>query len=250
MRRFLFCLLLSLAISAQPPPHSWQHFNHDSPSSVARRLPNGPQSQCAFPLLCTGCRMNSATIRLAQRLIAAALNSSVAPDGVFSQSLLANITHFQKTAALPATGRLDEPTWTALIAASSPVTPSSPAIAISALQDALASLGFPVKIDGIWGSSTTAAFASFRSTRSLPPPSSHPSTTPTDWLLLSSWCQNSAGSFWFDAGWPQGVLDVLTLACLRYSGFEFATFECWRGREGPGQVSSLPKPLLKQCRTF
>jgi hypothetical protein len=200
-------------------------------------LTNGPQSQCAFPTLCPSCRMNSATIRIAQRLLAAAFNAAeLVPDGVFTPGFAANITLFQEKMSLPATGKLDQGTWQALVASTSPVSPSSQINAISALQDALSSLGFPVTIDGAWGNSTTAAFASFRSTRSLPPPSPLPATTPTDWLLLTSWCVPSAGSFWFDAGWPQGVLDVVTLSCLRNSGFEFATFECWRGREGPGQV--------------
>jgi hypothetical protein len=54
-------------------------------------------------------------------------------------------------------------------------------------------------------------------------------------MFLSSWCSPASGSFWFDAGWPQGEMDILTLSCLRFAGFQFATFECWRGR--PGQES-------------
>ena len=181
--------------------------------------------------------MNSVTIRVAKRLLAAALSAtSSAPNGVFTPDFASNISFFQKESDLSATGKLDQDTWKALIARTSPISSSSPASAISALQDALSALGFPAKIDGVWSSSTTAALASFRSSRSLNPSSSPSATTPTDWLFLVSWCNPSTGSYWFDAGWPQGVLDVLTLACLRYSGFEFATFECWRGREGPGQV--------------
>jgi peptidoglycan hydrolase-like protein with peptidoglycan-binding domain len=192
--------------------------------------------------------MNSASIRLAQRLVAGALSAASSdPDGVFSEGFIANITRFQSLHSLPSTRKVDAATWRAL-ATISVASPSSSPVVISALQDALTSLGFVVKVDGSWGNDTSAAFTSFRSTRSLPPPSSPPSTTPTDWLLLSSWCVPSSGSFWFDAGWPQGVMDVLTLACLRYSGFEFATFECWRGREGPEQANGWWPECVENVR--
>jgi hypothetical protein len=202
------------------------------------RLPNGPQSQCAFPRLCKSCIMNAGTIRVAERLIAAALNAtSYTPDGIFTAEFAANISLFQARKSLPATdGILDETTWRALADAST-ASPSSAAVVIAALQDALVALGFGVAINGIWDRDTTAALSSFRASRSLPPPSDPPSTEPRDWLLLVSHCNPSNGSFWFDAGWPQGVMDIITLACLRYAGFEFATFECWRGRPGQEKLN-------------
>jgi peptidoglycan hydrolase-like protein with peptidoglycan-binding domain len=221
----LFLLLISLAAThAQYPGSSVLTSASELP------LPNGPQSQCAFPRLCPACKMNAVTIRIAQRLIASALNvSSFTPDGVFTPGFAANITRFQQSYSLPTTGIMDSTTWRALAALSS-IGPSSSATSIAALQDALAVLGWKIALNGVWDNDTSTAFAAFRSSRKLPP--SPPSTTPADWLFLSSWCNPAAGSFWFDAGWPQGEIDILTLACLRYAGFEFATFECWRGRPG------------------
>ncbi len=222
-------LLLSLAAAA----HSL--IAHPPSLAPTLLLPNGPQSQCSFPRLCKQCKMNSATVRIAQSLIANALNETTfVPDGVFTDAFKSDITRFQLSFYLPNTsGVLDQPTWLALAGVSS-VSPSSSSVAISALQRALSALGWSVNASGKWDRDTSAAFAAFRSSRSLPPPTTPPVTTPRDWLLLASWCNPTTGSFWFDAGWPQGEMDVLTLACLRYAGFEFATFECWRGR--PGQV--------------
>lgn len=230
-------VLLLLALLAVAAGDRLPGLSVPAPGS-ALRLPNGPQSQCSFPRLCQKCIMNAGTIRVAQRLIAAALNAtSYTPDGSFTAEFAANITLFQALKYIPDTvGILDETTWRVLADVST-ASPSSSAVVIAALQDALVTIGFGVVTNGIWGSDTTAALSAFRASRSLPPPSVPPSTNPRDWLLLVSHCNPSNGSFWFDAGWPQGVMDIVTLACLRYAGFEFATFECWRGRPGQEKLN-------------
>jgi len=99
------------------------------------------------------------------------------------------------------------------------------------VQDALTVLGFQVPITSEFTAATQRALAAFEDSRAISRIGVADART---WQLLVTWCNSSLSTqqFWLDAGWPQGILAVQTLACLHNAGFVYATFECWRGRPG------------------
>jgi hypothetical protein len=185
---------------------------------------------CGWPSLYTGGLFGPPTVRLAQRMLGFVLNESIVADGNFTSATVASIKKFQEIAGINAStpGRLSAGTWPALVDACVNSSLAKSSLLTLALQDALTFNGFTTPLTGHLDDQTVQALSKFQRQRGAArqPPGSVDAST---WHLLATGCRSGidGGAFWFDAGWPQGSLDVSTLSCLHAHGFEFGTFECW-----------------------
>ena len=105
-------------------------------------------------------------VRAAQCL----LQPKAAPDGRFGPATASAVTAFQTRTGLPASGRLDRPTWTALLSAGATPLLRDGTVGeqVRRLQRALtSSLGRSVAVDGRFGPGTQAAVQDFQRTRGL-----------------------------------------------------------------------------------
>lgn len=105
-----------------------------------------------------------------QRLVAADFLDASAVDGVFGEQTVAAVCSFCQRVGLPATGEVDEKTWSHLVDASYSMgdrtlylrMPYFHGADVRQLQHALGALGFPVIADGIFGVYTEDALRKFQ----------------------------------------------------------------------------------------
>jgi hypothetical protein len=184
--------------------------------------------ECGWPALHKGGRYGPSTVRLAQRLLGHALDQPLPVDGNWSDATEDATKAFQLQAGLPITGALDATTWPQLSASCLPLTAGANGSLVSGLQESLIFNGFDTIVSGIFDLQTQDKLGAFQRARGASR-SSGDALDEQTWHLLVSGCNASAATaaYWFDAGWPQGALALEQLQCLRSTGFEFATFECW-----------------------
>lgn len=158
-------------------------------------------------------------------------------DGVYGPETTALVRRFQVDQKIDGDGETGPETWGAIQRALFPRSYSSSTANIvdesfKAVQDALTFQGFPCNTTGKFDSQTIRALRQFQAARRDPTASGDGKlVTPTTFHLLVTGCQ-TPGKFWFDMGWPQGSYSVETFKCLKNSGMEFATIECYV-EEGP-----------------
>lgn len=105
-----------------------------------------------------------------QRLVLVGLLSQADVDGIYGEKTTAAITSFCVEHGLPATGEVDEKTWSALVDASYSMgdrtlylrMPFFHGNDVRQLQQALSALGFACNVDGIFGAYTEAALRKFQ----------------------------------------------------------------------------------------
>lgn len=192
-----------------------------------------PRSICGWPSLHTGGRFPEWNTRLAQYLLAFALNDTdYVIDGVFTDQTTQDIESFQSLAGLEVDGYLNIDTWPSLTATVTPLTIGSTGLPVMALQDTLTANGFPVAISGDFDAATQTALAQFQSDRGASLTSGEEVDAQT-WHLLTTMCNVTIpGHYWVDIGWPQGSVSQETYECLGDAGFEYAVVECWREKDG------------------
>jgi peptidoglycan hydrolase-like protein with peptidoglycan-binding domain len=203
---------------------------------------------CWWPVLSESDPASPSPTRLAQSLLNGYFRlesvsvSPLAVDGIFGPKTAAAVELYRKHSGLAVNGFLDHASWPHLVAVTSPLAKKGSLLAsgggltlnatedvVRGLQRVLVDDGFlhSSAITGSYGSQTASAVAAFKKSRGQG--GSGDSAGTETFHLLASGCNASRDTqaFWFDAGWPQGVLSVDTLKCLHDAGFEFATFECW-----------------------
>lgn len=192
---------------------------------------NMPRSICGWPSLHTTGRFPPWSTRMAQRLLAFALNDSeYVVDGVFTDQTTADIKEFETKVGLEPDGYLNIDSWPSLMAMVTPLSAETPysELPVAAVQDALGVSGFHVDITGVFDAATTDALSKFQVSRQV----SSTSGTVVDeqtWHLLATQCNATLpGYYWFDVGWPQGNISVSTYKCLKDAGFQYAVIEAWR----------------------
>ena len=164
--------------------------------------------------------------RLVQRL----LNLTNA-SGIFDDSTTSALKAFQTANGLPADGDIGSQTWPVLTETASSISYGANGMsAIIGAQEILTEYGFNVTSSGNFDSQTVSALAAFSQSRGADDTSGK-LLGPQQWHLLATNCNSSApnATFWMDIGWPQGLLSVETLTCMR-EYFGFITFECWLER--------------------
>ena len=125
-------------------------------------------------------------------------------------------------------GDLGSATWQTLVAATTPIAAGAAGAAVGAVQDGLNAAGFAVPISGQYDAATVAALAAFQTSRGASVTSGALVDLQTMHLLASG-CNATLATqaFWLDVGWPQGLLSVEALTCVRETGFRFLTQEVW-----------------------
>jgi hypothetical protein len=164
--------------------------------------------------------------RLVQRL----LNLTNA-SGIFDDTTTSALKAFQTANGLPADGDIGSQTWPVLTETASSISYGANGMsAIIGAQEILTEYGFNVTSSGNFDSQTVSALAAFSQSRGADDTSGK-LLGPQQWHLLATNCNSSApdATFWMDIGWPQGLLSVETLTCMR-EYFGFITFECWLER--------------------
>ena len=196
-------------------------------------LSSMPASICGWPSVYSGGIYPPAITRQAQRLLGYTLDlANFVVDGVFTDETTDQINQFEAANGLASNGKLNIDSWPTLVDKVTPLTDNDTGIPVEALQDALTANGFPVGISGVFDDATVTMLSSFQKARGANQISGQVVDSQT-WHLLTTQCNNSdvpgaPGHFWFDAGWPQGNLNVSTLKCFRDHGFEYMVQECWR----------------------
>ena len=164
--------------------------------------------------------------RLVQRL----LNMTNA-SGIFDDATTEALKAFQTANGLPSDGDIGSQTWPVLTATASSITFGANGMsAIIGAQEILTEYGFNTTLSGNFDLQTVTALAAFSQSRGADDTSGK-LLGPQQWHLLATNCNSSApnSTFWMDIGWPQGLLNVETLTCMR-EYFGFITFECWLER--------------------
>lgn len=118
-----------------------------------------------------------AAVSQAQRALRRTPNTSLVVDGIFGPLTETATKEFQTSAGLPATGVVDEATWTALPNGNPmPVlSEGSTGLAVRSLQEVLTRGAFglwettPKGIDGVFGPNTAAAVRAFQAWARLAP---------------------------------------------------------------------------------
>jgi len=186
-----------------------------------------PTTQCGWPHVANGGLYGPWTVRLAQYLASSALNTNLQnASGIYDATTVKLIEMFQQKENMPIDGVIGAVTWAGLATANSGLRPGAVGAAVRALQDSLTQNGFPVPITGTYDNDITSkALQAFQLAHNGTDTSGV--VTQETWQMLVTRCY-SGGVFWFDAGWPQGKMDIDYLTCLHdTAGFRFATFECW-----------------------
>ena len=184
---------------------------------------------CSWPYLEPNfVRSARAPTRVAQRLLNAALNQSLTPDGDFGAATAAAVSAFQSAHGLSPDGALGSATWPLLVAATTPIAAGAAGAAVGAVQDGLGTAGYAVPISGQYDAATAAALAAFQAARGASVTSGALVDAQTMHLLATG-CNATleTQAFWVDIGWPQGSLSVESLTCMRETGFRFLTQEVW-----------------------
>ena len=221
------------ALSAAPAPLPPPLNNALAASTVTARAsaPLQPplNTLCSWPYLEQNfVRSARAPTRVAQRLLNAALNASLAPDGGFGAATAAAVSAFQKASGLAPDGALGSETWPLLVAATTPIAAGAAGAAVGAVQDGLCTAGFAVPVSGQFDAATAVALAAFQASRGASVTSGALVDAQTMHLLATG-CNATLDTqaFWLDIGWPQGPLSVAALTCVREKGFRFLTQEVW-----------------------
>ena len=165
--------------------------------------------------------------RLVQRL----LNMTNA-SGIFDDVTTNALKSFQAANKLPADGDIGSETWPVLTATASSITAGESSLsAIVGAQEILSeAYGYNLSTTGNFDADTVTALAAFSTSRGADDITGS-ILGPQQWHLLATNCNSSSpnASFWLDIGWPQGLLSVDTLTCMK-GYFGFITFECWLER--------------------
>ncbi len=93
------------------------------------------------------------------------------PDGVFSDTTITAVEHFQEQSGLSVTGAVDQPTMTALLAPDAPeytIALGTENTDVEEVQQRLYELGYIAKATGYFGTDTETAVKKFQQLNSLP----------------------------------------------------------------------------------
>ena len=230
----LLALLCALTVAATPSSRRARAAARARVPATSKDAIAGPgqtpQDACGWPYMSEHAgRFGPATVRLAQHLLAGVMrDKAFQVNGVFGPQTAALVRRFQTSQRLsPVDGVLGPVTWARLAAVAAPIRfERSQGQQVLGLQDALDVQGFACNETGRFDLQTVAALRAFQRARGDTTTDGRTATAQT-WHLLATGC-NTTGSFWFDAGWPQGRMSSTSLECLRkQGGMKFATFECW-----------------------
>lgn len=210
-----------------------------------------PQQQCGWPYMTENLHHDFGpwTVKQLQYTLAGHLNEpSFKIDGVYGPETAALVRRFQTAAKISVDGATGPQTWGAIQSAVYPVKYGASGEVVSAIQEALTFQGFPTNVTGVFDGMTVMSLRNFQIARKDTSSNQNGQVaTAATFHLLGTGC-NSGGHFWFDAGWPQGILSTETLSCLREQGkFDFVTFECWVEASPTGEFWSECKDNINNA---